>query len=104
MSKKEIDHAYFVMIGEIQELHQKIQLGKSTSFAITITTMKKKQTSKKNKKPIHDPFAAFVQAMNEKTVVPDYKGKGIVKGNTLGRMQDFLNQKNEEPGEQKANE
>ena len=37
--------------------------------------------------------------MNEKTVVPDYKGKGIVKGNTLGRMQDFLNQKNEETGD-----
>tara|TARA_R100000742_G_C4265912_1_gene83983 strand:+ start:493 stop:657 length:165 start_codon:yes stop_codon:yes gene_type:complete len=51
--------------------------------------MKPKKT--KTKKRI-DPFKELVLAMQKKTQMPESSGKGVVKGNDVARMRDFLNE------------
>ena len=60
-----------------------------------IKKIKKGKTAQKKspkKKAPTDFFGEIIKSLNERTVLDDSHGKGVVKGNTVGRMQDFLNQ------------
>ena len=52
-------------------------------------TGKKKSTTKKA--PM-DFFGEALKILNEKTVLPETAGKGVVKGNTVARISDYLGQ------------
>lgn len=60
-------------------------------------TSKKKSTTKKA--PM-DFFGEALKYFNQRTVLPETAGKGVVKGNTVARIHDFINQS----GENKENE
>lgn len=60
-------------------------------------TSKKKSTTKKAPT---DFFGEALKMLNERTVLPETAGKGVVKGNTVARIHDFINQS----GENKENE
>ncbi len=62
-----------------------------------IKTSKKKSTTKKAPT---DFFGEALKYFNQRTVLPETAGKGVVKGNTVARIHDFINQS----GENKENE
>jgi len=57
-----------------------------------ITQVKK---SKKSKNKANDVFAMFIKEMNEKTPVKQNSGHGIVKDETVARIQDIYRDKKE---------
>jgi len=69
-----------------------------TIFTVENTILKKtKKTAKKKSqnKVSLDFFKIALADLPERTVLDDSYGKGVVKGNTVGRMQDYLNQSKE---------
>lgn len=62
-----------------------------------IILKKTKKTSKKkeSKKISLDFFKLALSNLPERTNLDDSYGKGVVKGNTVGRMEDYLNQDKE---------
>jgi len=52
-------------------------------------TGKKKSTTKKA--PM-DFLGEALKMLNERTVLPETAGKGVVKGNTVARINDYLGQ------------
>ena len=68
------------------------------NFTVESIILKKtKKTSKKktSKKVSLDFFKLALSDLPERTVLDDSYGKGVVKGNTVGRMEDYLNQDKE---------
>ena len=61
------------------------------STILTTKFMTKKKPVKNKPKVIS--FTDLVQALNEKSNFSDKSGKGVVKGNDVSRMNDFLKQK-----------
>jgi len=61
------------------------------STILTTKFMTKKKPVKNKPKIIS--FTDLVQALNNKSNFSDNSGKGIVKGNDVSRMNDFLKQK-----------
>ena len=59
-----------------------------------------KQKKSTTKKAPTDFFGEALKYFNQRTVLPETAGKGVVKGNTVARIHDFLNQS----GENKENE
>lgn len=45
--------------------------------------------SKKSKKKLLNPFAIFVKELNETTPVKQNSGRGVVKDETVARIQDI---------------
>lgn len=68
------------------------------NFTVENIILKKtKKTSKKkaSKKVSLDFFKLALSDLPERTVLDDSYGRGVVKGNTVGRMEDYLNQDKE---------
>ena len=76
---------------------------KQNPIAKELRTPKYKMKVNKNKKkysrkpkPFNDPFKELVMAISEKATLPDSAGRGIVKGNDVSRMKDFLEQESKD--------
>tara|TARA_X000000950_G_scaffold217388_1_gene261575 strand:- start:2877 stop:3116 length:240 start_codon:yes stop_codon:yes gene_type:complete len=57
-----------------------------------ITMVKKTKKKSTTKKVPKDFFKIAFGVLSEPTRLDDSFGKGVVKGNTVGRVQDYLNQ------------
>ena len=69
---------------------------KTDEFPTRLFIMKKNKTKKRKSKPFNDPFKELVMAISEKATLPDSAGRGIVKGNDVSRMKDFLEQESKD--------
>jgi len=94
-------------VGHGERLRYKQNMGAIISYVgNTILRQKMKtktKTSKKKsttKKAPTDFFGEALKYFNQRTVLPETAGKGVVKGNTVARIHDFINQS----GENKENE
>jgi len=62
---------------------------------IILKKTKKPSKKKASKKVSLDFFKLALSDLPERTVLDDSYGRGVVKGNTVGRMEDYLNQDKE---------
>ena len=63
---------------------------KTDEFPTRLFIMKKNKTKKRKSKHFNDPFKELVMAISEKANLPESSKRGIVKGNDVSRMKDFL--------------
>ena len=69
---------------------------KTEEFPTRLFIMKKNKIKKRKPKPFNDPFKELVMAISEKATLPESSGRGIVKGNDVSRMKDFLEQESKD--------
>ena len=69
---------------------------KTDEFPTRLFMIKKTKTKKRKSKQTNDPFKELVMAISEKPTLPESSGRGVVKGNDVASMKDYLEQESKD--------